>query len=96
MKKINNISFTFPEVIVRDASKIFGIGTGQYDEFVCSRLVLGTSDVINTPIPRNGLKLPKDSSKVALESSQIKLSPSILKRLEDGCKVRNELALDLF
>ena len=28
LKKINNTSFTFPEVIVRDASKIFDIGTG--------------------------------------------------------------------
>ena len=37
LKKINNTSFTFPEVIVRDASKIFDIGTGQYDEFVRSR-----------------------------------------------------------
>ena len=39
LKKMNNTSFTFP-VIVRDASKIFGIGTGQYDEFVRSRFVL--------------------------------------------------------
>ena len=81
-------------MIGRDASKIFDIGTGQYDEFVRSRFVLGYSDVINKPIPRNGLKLPTDAGKVALESPQIKLTPSILKRLEDGCKDRNDL-LDL-
>ena len=90
LKKINNTSFTFPEVIVRDVSKIFDISTGQYDEFVCSRFVLGSLYVISTPIPRNGLKLPKDAGKVALGSPQIKL-----KRLEDGCKDRNDL-LDLF
>ena len=75
LKKINNSSFAFPEVIVRDASKIFDIGTGQYDKFVRSRFVIGSCDVINTPIPRNGLKLPKDAGKVALESPRIKLSP---------------------
>ena len=57
---------------------------------------LSSSDIINTPIPRNGLKLPNDAGKVALESPQIKLLPSILKRFEDRCKVRNELALDSF
>ena len=68
LKKINNTSFTSPEVIVRDASKIYDFGTVQYDEFVRSRFVLGSSDAINTPIPRNGLKRPKDASKVPLES----------------------------
>lgn len=96
LKKINNTAFIFPEAIVNDAAKVFDIGLGQYDDFVHSRFVLGSSDVINTPIPRNGLKLPKDADKVALESPQIRLAPSILKRLEDACKVRKELALELF
>lgn len=63
LKKLNNLSFLYPQTIERDAAKVFEIGKSQYSNFVWSRFVLGSADVVKTPINRNGLKLPKDIKK---------------------------------
>ena len=57
------------------------------DRFVWTRFVLGLEDVVTTAIPRNGLTLPKDDSKVQSESLQIKLSQLLLNKLREACDI---------
>ena len=96
MRKLNNLSFVYLQTIERDAVKVFETGKVQYSDFVWNRFVLGSDDVVKTPINRNGLKLPKDIKKVLPVSPQIKLSPSVLTKLNDACEKRDDLALQLF
>ena len=53
-----------------------------------SRFILGTADVIQTPICRNSLKLPADIKSVSEKSPQVKLTPVMLTKLRDACEMR--------
>ena len=46
LRKINNLSYFFPEAIETDAAKVFDIGKPQYDRFVWTRFVIGSKDVV--------------------------------------------------
>ena len=50
-----NSPITLPDVIAEDAKIVFDIGNQQYQEFVKTRFVLGSEDVINSPITKNNL-----------------------------------------
>ena len=91
-----NSPITLPDTIVEDAKKVFDIGNQQYQEFVKTRFVLGSEDVINSPITKNNLKLLADSKSISDESPQIKLTPTILTKFRDACDVRNVLAKNTF
>ena len=73
-----------PDIIAEDAKKAFDIGNQQYQEFVKTRFVLGSEDVINSPITKNNLKLLADAKSISDESPQIKLTPTILTKLRDA------------
>ena len=45
-----NSPITLPDIIAEEAKKVFDIGNQQYQEFVKTRFVLGSEDVINSPI----------------------------------------------
>ena len=66
---------------------MFDIGNQQYHEFVKTRFVLGSEDVINSPITKNNLKLLADAKWISNESRQIKLTPKILTKLRDACNL---------
>ena len=52
-------------VVVDDAKKLFTIGREQSHKFIDSRFIKGAADIIQTPISKNSLKLPRDSKVVA-------------------------------
>ena len=95
LQKINT-TLIFPDAIVNDVEKVFTLGKTQYSEYVRTRFVLGSEDVIKTAIPKNNLKLPSDAANVQKESPQIKLSPAILVKLRNACGNRVSLAKELF
>ena len=64
----NNATCFFPIAIEHDSAKVFQIGLDQYKEYVTSRFLTGSADVIKTVIPKNKLKLPKDAGAVLEES----------------------------
>ena len=86
----------FPTTVEMDCQRLFDLGKVQYKDFVRSRFVLGTKDVIKTTIPRNNLKLPKNWVSEAVYSPQIKLSPSIITKLQAACESRAEPAKKIF
>ena len=47
-----NSPITRPDTIAEDAKKVIDIGNQQYQGFVKTRFVLGSEDVINSPIIR--------------------------------------------
>ena len=75
---------------------LFDTGKLQYENFIKSRFLERTEDVISTPIPRNNFKLPRDWSKVANQSPQIKLSPKIITTLRAACESRPEALKEMF
>ena len=89
-------STLFPNVIVKDCMSLFDTGKLQYENFIKSRFLERTEDVISTPIPRNNFKLPRDWSKVANQSPQIKLSPKIITTLRAACESRPEASKEMF
>ena len=91
-----NSPITLPGIIVEDAKQVFDIWYQQYQEFVKTRFVLGSEDVINSPIPKNKLKLLADAKSISDESPQIKLTSTIMTKLRDACDVRNVLAKKTF
>ena len=91
-----NTPLLFPEVIVEDSKTIFVIGEAQYQEYVISRFITGSADVIQTPICRNSLKLPQNIMSIGDTSPQIKLTPATITKLRDACDVREDLARKLF
>ena len=84
-----NSPITLPGIIAEDAKKVFNIENQQYQEFVKTRFVLGSEDVINSPITKNNLKFLADAKSISDESPQMKLTPTILTKLRDGCDVKN-------
>ena len=60
-----NSPITLPDIIAEDAQKVFDIGNQQYQEFVKTRFVLGSEDVINSPITKNNLKLLADAKSIS-------------------------------
>ena len=58
--------------------------------------MLGSEDVINTSIPRNNLKSPKDWESVVAYSPQIKLSSTNITKLQEACDSRPECARKVF
>ena len=86
----------FPTTVEIDCQRLFDMGKVQYKDFLRSRFVLGTKDVIKTTISRNNLKLPKNWVSEAVYSPQIKLSPSIITKLQAACKSRAEPAKKIF
>ena len=91
-----NSTLLFPNIIVNDCKRLFEIGKKQYKNFVETRFILGSADVIQTPIPKNSLKLPANLKAVLNDSPQIKLMPAILTKVRDACDVRKDAAKDLF
>ena len=89
-------STLFSNVIVKDCMSLFDTGKLQYENFIKSRFLERTEDVISTPIPRNNFKLPRDWSKVANQSPQIKLSPKIITTLRAACESRPEASKEMF
>ena len=92
-----NSPVRFPDVIVQDCAKVFLIGDQQYHNFVSTRFIFGTEDVVNSSIPKNNLKLPSSLSSVAkIDSPQIKFSPTNLTKIRDACIIRVGLGRQLF
>ena len=89
-------STLFSNVIVKDCMSLFDTGKLQYENFIKSRFLERTEDVISTPIPRNNFKLPRDWSKVANQSPQIKLSPKIITTVRAACESRPEASKEMF
>ena len=90
-----NSTYIFPDVIAEDSKQVFKIGIQQYSDFCKSRFVLG-KDSLATKIPRNALKLPKDSDNIQKECNRISINESLLNKLRDSCKFRYVLAKEVF
>ena len=86
----------YPEVITEDSRKLFVIGEQQYKNYVQTRFVTGSIDVISGVISRNSLKLPKDSMIVAEVSPLIKLSSPVHLKLRNASEHRSDSVKELF
>ena len=91
-----NSSLIYPKEVEEDCRKIFTLGRTQYDAYVNTRFIFGSKDVVNTSIPHNYLKLPKDWESVAAYSPQIKVSLTNLTKLQEACDSRPDLAQKVF
>ena len=92
-----NSSLVFPQIIADDSFKVFQVGKGQYNDFVHSRFVEGSADVISTTISKNALKLPIHLKNVLQNvSPKIALSSILITKLRDACCKREEAAKQLF
>ena len=92
-----NCAMVYPPIVAQDCSKLFSIGKEQYQDFVFTRFILGSKDVIQTSLKKNNLMIMKNwKSAVAQSSSKIKLTPAELTKLRPECEVRSEAARQLF
>ena len=91
-----NTSYLYPEVIVNDSENIFKVGSEQYQEFVKTRFVECTEDVISSKLKKNSMKLPKDAADVQIESPCIKITESMLIKIRDACTHRPEVVKECF
>ena len=66
-----NTSLVFPATVAVDSRKAFEIGFPLYVEYVKTRFTERTADIIDTPIRKNSVKLPKHLASVTLETLQI-------------------------
>ena len=94
-RKINS-SFIFPAIVTDAADKLFNLGCLQYQEFVKKRFILGSDDIIKSPIHKNKLKLPRDDNATRAESPRIKITSAAITKLRDACIFRKELAMECF
>ena len=95
-KKINSPVY-FPEAIIQDCDKVFQIGYSQYRNFVMTRFILGTEDVITSSIRKNNLKLPSAlASLQKRDSVQIKFSQINLTKIRDALLIRVSIGKNLF
>ena len=85
----------FPQVIVEGCQKVFEVGTNQYEEFVYTRFVVGSADVVTTPLKRNGLTAHLKHIKTT-NSCQLKLSTDMLTKSRAVCDVRKDAAKQAF
>ena len=76
-----NSAFMFPESIVQDSTKVFKVGSEQYQEFCRTRFTFGTHDVIKSKITKNLLKLPQDADMVQIENPRITINEQVLNKL---------------
>ena len=64
---------------------MFTIGGPQYSDYVNTRFIKGSADVVQTPIKKNLLKLPHHLATVGQASPQIKLPQVTITKLQDAC-----------
>ena len=83
-RKINT-SLVLPETVAVDSKKAFEISFPLYVEYVKTRFTERTSDIIDTPIKKNSLKLPIHLASVTLETPKIKVKASTLIKLRVSC-----------
>ena len=92
-----NSAMVFPSIVVQDCDRLFSVGKEQYHDFVHTRFVLGSKDVIQTSLKKNNLMIMRNwKLAVYQSSSKIKLSAAELTKLRAACEVRSEAARKLF
>ena len=89
-------SMIYSEVIVKDCQRLFEIGKLEYKNFVSSRFILRSEDIISSPIKKNCFKLRRDWKSTANSSPQIKLTPKVMATLHAACESRPEASRKIF
>ena len=67
----------------------------QYN-FIQCRFIRGEKCVISTKISRNNYNLPSMSAKIQVESPQIKITRTVMKKLQSSCVHKEQQAVELF
>ena len=92
-----NCSTVYPPTVYLDCSEVFAIGKEQYKDFIQTRFVLGSKDVVQTSLKKNNLMIMKHWKVAASQSTEkIKLIAAELTKLRAASEVRIEAAQELF
>ena len=92
-----NGTMSFPPEVIRDCTRLFSVGRKQYQDFILTRIIFGSKEVIQTGMKKNNLMIMRKWKEAASRSSsKIKISLGELTKLRSACEVRSEAARQLF
>ena len=92
-----NGTMSFPPKVISDCNRLFSVGREQYQDFILTRIIFGSKEVIQTSLKKNNLMIMRKWKEAASRSSsKIKISLGELTKLRSACEVRSEVAKQLF
>ena len=91
-----NTTLAMPQNVFNDMNRVFSLGVELYEKYKERRFVRGTEDVLNSPITKNLLKLPRHASGQKVENPLISINAATIIKLRGACSQRESLASELF
>ena len=88
---------SFSPEVIRDGTRLFSVGREQYQDFILSRFIFRSKEVIQTSLKKNNLMIMRKRKEAASRSSsKINISLGELTKLRSACEVRSEAAKQIF
>ena len=57
MFQMLNGTMSFPPEVIRDCTRLFSVGREQYQDFILTRIIFGSKEVIQTSLKKNNLMI---------------------------------------